>query len=64
MLTLAGNDFDANAILWRVVHNLPTSNRKDKKKMRWVRVMDALGTGSSVSIAACLAFDLDPDEYI
>ena len=64
MIELAGHKFEAKEILWRIVHNLPTSKRKDQRRMRWARVSDALAMGSTVSMAICREFNLDPDEYI
>lgn len=62
MLNLAGNEFDEQDLIGRVMQNIRGNSRNPQP--RWVLVRDQFAVGSTVSKALCREFDLDPDEVI
>lgn len=62
MLNLAGNEFDEQDLIERVLRNIRSNSRNPQP--RWALVMDQFALGSTCSRALCLEFDLDPDEVL
>lgn len=51
-------------LLKQAVRSARTHHESRARRPRWSHVADAFGVGSSLSMALCRRFDLDPEEKI
>ena len=61
-LNLAGHPYSSRDLVRRAVLNLASSSQLGIP--RWALVRDTFAVGSTVAIALCQEFDLDPDVII